>query len=107
MKKNNVVKALTEIKTLAEKAIDGLDGIYPLKTNADITDEINRIVGELDNIGMLEKDGAERLAEVLDNDVPEPLPDDDCDHDWHSVNDMARFVRITTCEICGKEKESD
>lgn len=31
----------------------------------------------------------------------------ECDHDWDSVNDMRNFVRVTTCLICGKVKESD
>lgn len=30
-----------------------------------------------------------------------------CDHDWDSVNDMKNFVRITTCLICDKVKDSD
>ena len=35
-----------------------------------------------------------------------PCPDC-CDHDWDSVNDMKRFVRITTCLICGKVKNEE
>ena len=35
-----------------------------------------------------------------------PCPDC-CDHDWDSVNDMKRFVRITTCLICGKVKDEE
>ena len=32
---------------------------------------------------------------------------EDCDHNWESINDMKRFTRITKCVICGKVKEEE